>query len=90
MKGTRPGTRLGMVIQFILVNVQEVIEFGVLGKNITLNTEEEKTFQWILVCTKSDYVPEKNTTLQTLLKISALGTFNPCYQHFSTELDPGL
>lgn len=72
-----------MVIQFILVNVQEVTEFGVFGENITPNIQEEKTAQWILVCTKSDYVPKKHHSSGTPKNINFWKiqyTFSP-FQH---------
>lgn len=74
---------MGRVIQFILVNVQEVTEFGFFGKNITPNIQEEKTSQWILVCTKLNYIPKKRKSLGTHKNISlgnVQSTFSP-FQH---------
>lgn len=56
-------TPLGMVIQFILVNMQELTEFGGFEENTTPNIQEEKTPQWVLVCRKFDYVAKKTITL---------------------------
>lgn len=76
-----------MVIQFILVNVQEVTEFGFFKKNITPNIQEEKTSQWILVCTKFDYVPKKHHSLGTPKNIT-LGYVQCTFSLFQHRAGP--